>query len=114
MSHNSLLTIAHDRFGERLVTRVYFGDNYGKDDEGHPLKLRQFVEVIFSTGYSYFNMIQKDAIWLVVSQIPGNTHLRRDQLFEDTDAYYSLTQVFIVYPLNVCFYHKMAKKKHNF
>ena len=44
MSHKNN-SIAHDRFGERLITRVYFGDNYGKDDEGRPLKLRQFVEV---------------------------------------------------------------------
>ena len=34
----------------------------------------------------------KDVIWTVVIQVPGNTHLRRDQLFEETDSYYSLTQ----------------------
>ena len=45
MSHKKKSILAHDRFGERLVTRVFFGENYGKDEDGRPLKLRQFVEV---------------------------------------------------------------------
>ena len=40
-----LTNSVHDLYGHRLITRVYFGDNYGKDDEGSPLRQRQFVEV---------------------------------------------------------------------
>ena len=37
--------LVHDLVGHRLVTRLFFGDNFGKNDEGHVLKQRQFVEV---------------------------------------------------------------------
>ena len=88
-----VFNLAHDRHGARLITRLYLGDNYGKDDEGSPLKVRQFLEV--NIDYSYilgFQIGVQDVIWLIVSRVPGNAHLRRDQLFQDTDSYYSLTQ----------------------
>ena len=39
--------LAHDLVGHRLVTRLFFGENFGKDDEGAVLKQRQFVEVTY-------------------------------------------------------------------
>ena len=34
----------------------------------------------------------QDVIWTIVMAIPGNSHLRRDQLFGEVDGLYSLTQ----------------------
>ena len=37
-----------DQGGQRLITRLYLGENYGCDDDGDQLKLRSFIEVSLS------------------------------------------------------------------
>ena len=51
------------------------------------LKLTCLYLSIFSKKTSF-----QDVIWTIVMAIPGNSHLRRDQLFGEVDGLYSLTQ----------------------